>query len=98
MKVLVKGRPQKGWSVEAVCTGEGNGKGGCGAKLLVEEDDVFKTQASVMGEVTWYITFRCPECQVLTDLDDSDRRTDEVPAHVWAKAPNKFMGDGEVDL
>lgn len=40
MKVLRPGRKQKGWSTEAECTGLGNGGGGCGAKLLVEEDDV----------------------------------------------------------
>lgn len=69
MKVIEKGRPQKGWSTEKKCTGAGNGDGGCGAKLLVEEDDLFETYASFMGrDEEWYTTFRCAACGVLTDI------------------------------
>ena len=46
MKVLEKGRPQVGWSMELACTGDGNYGGGCGAKLLVEQADVYETQSS----------------------------------------------------
>lgn len=35
MKVLEKGREQRGWSKECRCTGNGNGGGGCNALLLV---------------------------------------------------------------
>jgi hypothetical protein len=83
MKVLKKGRQQKGWSQECHCTGEGNGNGGCGAKLLVEQDDLFRTHSSAMGESTYYVTFRCSECGVMTDLDNSDTRG-KVPSEVWA--------------
>jgi hypothetical protein len=41
MKILKKGRPQKGWATEAKCTWEGNGGGGCGALLLIEEEDLY---------------------------------------------------------
>ncbi len=69
MKVLVPGRPQKGWSKEFNCTGAGNGNGGCGAKLLVEQADVYNTHHHDYGgghEI--YNTFRCPECRVQTDI------------------------------
>lgn len=32
MKVIQKGSGQKGWAKEFVCTGEGNGGGGCRTK------------------------------------------------------------------
>lgn len=70
MKVLEKGRPQKGWAAEFTCNGEGNGHGGCGAKLLVEIGDVFETESSCRDESTYYVTFRCPECGVLTDISN----------------------------
>ncbi len=75
MKVIAKGRPQKGWAVEVACTGKGNGNGGCGARLLVDESDVFETQQNCRDETDYFTTFRCVECGVLTDLDG-------VPAHV----------------
>lgn len=68
MKVIKKGRPQTGWAKEFTCTGRGNGDGGCGAILLVEIGDVFQTTSSCLHEVDYYVTFRCPECKVLTDI------------------------------
>ena len=71
MKVLKKGREQKGWSVEVTCTGEGNGLGGCGAKLLVEEADLYQTTRCCRDEVDYFVTFRCIECRVETDIYES---------------------------
>jgi len=69
MKVLEKGSGQKGWSVKTTCTGNGNGDGGCGAKLLVEQPDLFFTSRSDHGGGhETYTTFECVECGVLTDL------------------------------
>ena len=69
MKILKKGRPQKGWSTEAVCSGSGNGGGGCGAKLLVEAADLFRTSSSHYdGSSDSYVTFECSACSVWTDL------------------------------
>jgi len=71
MKVLKKGRPQKGWAIKCVCTGAGNGNGGCGAKLLVEEADLYETRSHHYdGSTDYYVTFTCPECGVQTDIDD----------------------------
>ncbi|MBI4434955.1 hypothetical protein HY635_04065 [Candidatus Uhrbacteria bacterium] len=78
MKVIKKGRPQKGWTKELKCTGEGNGDGGCGAKLLVEEGDLFRTESHALNETDYYITFRCPNCNALTDIDD---RVGNISAH-----------------
>lgn len=70
MKVLKKGRPQKGWAREMRCTGKGNNGGGCGALLLVEFGDIYKTYSSHYdGSSETYLTFRCPECLVQTDVD-----------------------------
>ena len=81
MKVIQKGTGQKGWSTKAMCTGRGNGGGGCNARLLVEEADIFRTESHAMGETEVYYTFECSECHVRTDLKDN------VPDHVKSKAP-----------
>ena len=38
MKILKVGL---GWGIEQICTGKGNGGGGCGATLQVEKDDIY---------------------------------------------------------
>ena len=83
MKVLEKGSGQKGWSVKADCTGDGNGNGGCGAKLFVEQADMFllpmMRQGSALKQDS--ATFECVECGVLTDIST-------VPGHVRAVLPS----------
>ena len=74
MKILKEGRPQRGWAKEFTCTGGGNGGGGCGAKLLVEEGDLFRTESHARDETTAYITFTCCACGVLTDIDQKHYR------------------------
>ena len=81
MKLVKPGREQRGWAKEFVCTGKGNGDGGCGATLLVEEADVFTTSSCHQGEVDNFTTFRCCACGVDTDIT--------VPWHVGNKAPTK---------
>jgi hypothetical protein len=76
MKVLKHGRPEKGWTVERVCIG--NGLGGCGALLLVEAGDVYQTASAVGNETTYYHTFMCPECGVESDLQDVPRAVREA--------------------
>lgn len=71
MKILKKGREQRGWSKECKCTGKGNGGGGCGALLLVSEYDIYETRSSHYdGSTDYYKTFSCPQCGVETDIDD----------------------------
>lgn len=82
MKVLKPGREQKGWAIEAECTGSGNGDGGCGATLLVEEGDLFVTRSRHRDEVERFTTFKCAACGVLTDLPEG-----RVPSAVLAKLP-----------
>ncbi len=80
MKVLKKGRPQKGWSKELLCTGKGNGGGGCSAKLLVEKDDLYQTSRSdYTGDTDYYVTFRCCECGVETDTTETPFYGRELP-------------------
>lgn len=71
MKVLKEGRPQKSWATKETCSGYGNGKGGCGAKLLVEFTDLYRTHSyHYDGSHETYITFACPLCKVETDLKE----------------------------
>ena len=89
MKVLKKGRKQSGWAKEMICTGRGNGGGGCGAKLLVEEGDLFSTSSSSYdGGTEYFRTFKCPECGVKTDLDSSD-----IPSAVWMRTDRKLKDE-----
>lgn len=70
MKVLKKGRSQKGWAKECTCTGAGNGGGGCGATLLVDSSDLFQTGRHYYdGTSDTFVTFACSECGVLTDIN-----------------------------
>jgi hypothetical protein len=78
MKVIEKGRDQKGWSIEQVCTGNGNGGGGCGAKLLVERADLYGTaRGYIDGSSDYFTTFKCTLCGVETDIPDS-----KVPGNI----------------
>lgn len=84
MKVIKKGRPQRGWSQEFKCSGKGNGNGGCGAVLLVEEGDLFQTSSSdYTGDTDYFTTFQCCECGVKTDVKGPD-----IP-YVTRKSPLK---------
>jgi len=82
MKVVKKGRQQKGWSKEFTCTGKGNGNGGCGAVLLVEQPDLYSTHHyDYGGGHDVFTTFQCCECGVETDIT--------VPSQILHSIPNK---------
>ena len=78
MRVVKKGRAQTGWAQEFECTGKGNGNGGCGAVLLVEEGDLYHTYSNCRDGTDRYTTFRCSECGVQTDV--------KVPSSVKVRA------------
>lgn len=82
MRVIKQGRPQKGWSMNRRCTGDGNGGGGCGAELLVEEADVFRTFSDHRD---YYATFMCCECLVLTDIEDYPHPLHELPSQLGSE-------------
>lgn len=85
MKVLQEGNPN-GWEIEQDCTGKGNGDGGCGARLLVAEDDIFVTShTDYGGDTEYFYTFKCPCCEVLTDIPEKD-----VVSRVRSKAMDKY--------
>ena len=92
MKILKKGREQKGWSKEFICSGKGNKEGGCGAKLLVEYDDLFRTfQTDMTGDRDIFLTFKCVECGVLTDVPTKEwPSTTSIPdQNVWEQLHTK---------
>ncbi len=73
MKVIKKGNSQKGWAHKYICSGYGNKGGGCGAKLLVEWDDLFITRScAIDGFTDCNVTFQCCECGMLTDIPIND--------------------------
>jgi len=78
MRVIKKGSGQRGWAKEYTCTGKGNGGGGCGAVLMVEEGDLYITSSTCRDETDYYVTFRCCECGVENDIPTAD-----VPSRVW---------------
>jgi hypothetical protein len=68
MKVLEKGTPTAPtWTAEVLCTGVGTGGGGCGAKLLIEKDDVVAVPHPD-GHAAQMFAFCCPECGVETGI------------------------------
>lgn len=84
MEVLKKG---PGWSLKETCTGKGNGKGGCGSLLKVEEQDLFFTYSSSYdGSSERYITFQCPVCKKYTDLNES-----KVPSQIQKTLKRKSI-------
>lgn len=68
MKVIKSGDGRKCWAEEFVCSGGGNGNGGCGATLLVEASDLYETRSYARDEYEAYTTFSCPECKCETDV------------------------------
>lgn len=92
MKVIKKGRDQRGWSGNFECTGRGNGGGGCGAVLLVEQSDLFKTsRGDYVNPVTSIcVTFQCSECDIMTDIyEDGHGRHGDFPDHILRTLPTR---------
>jgi hypothetical protein len=70
-----------------MCTGAGNGDGGCGAKLLVGREDIYLTHHyDYGGGHDIFYTFRCPECGAETDLEER-----KVPAMIRWKLLDDFQ-------
>lgn len=91
MKVLKSGNGMKEWSKQVVCTGKGNGGGGCGAELLIGLSDLFHTYASYMGrEEEWFVTFACVECAVLTDVKGAPVQARDLPSRVAHKEGRRY--------
>lgn len=88
MKVLEKGSGQQGWSTEAQCTGVGNGDGGCGARLRVEQPDLYRTFNHARDETDTFVTFTCCECSVETDIEGYPRsKVNDLPdKKTWEKS------------
>ena len=97
MKAIEKGTGQKGWAKEYKCTGSGNGGNGCGAKLLVEQDDLFETNSHHYdGSSESYTTFRCCECGSQTDIPKSDYHGPLVSRNKWAYSRGFVVRDGRI--
>ena len=71
MQVIKPGRKQGGWAKEFICSGRGNGNGGCGATLLVSEVDIYELFSFRSGKRCLFTTFCCPSCGIETDINRS---------------------------
>lgn len=65
MKVLVKGREQKGWADEFSCPH-------CKAKLLVEESDLYYRKFQHFDDTTIVYRYDCGHCGCPVDIDRED--------------------------
>ena len=85
MKVIKEGR---GFILEVTCTGKGNGGGGCGAFLGIEQNDVYITTSSdYTGDVDYFYTIKCPCCGTQTDIPSH-----KLPSNVKDAAMNMSRG------
>ena len=78
MEIIKPGNPQKGWTKEFACTGDGNGGGGCGAILRISVGDLFHTYRHCRDETDIYTTFCCIQCGVETDITCPSNISDQV--------------------
>ncbi len=72
MKVLESGNTKSDWNIKTQCTGKGwmQNHRPCGAKLLVEEEDiVHRKYAESYWEYGIDYGFICPECKCFTALE-----------------------------
>jgi hypothetical protein len=86
MKILKEGNKNT-WGLELHCTGKGNNEehSACGAKLLVESEDIFTTHHyDYGGGSESYFTFKCPQCKTLTDIPDK-KIPPRIQSNIWAK-------------
>jgi hypothetical protein len=87
VKVIKKGRQQKGWAKQITCTGKGHGRGGCGAVLLIEESDLLRGERWVMGrDHEVWVYFVCSECGVKSEVNN-------YPGDVYKLATHKSLAD-----
>lgn len=84
MQIVEPGRQQKGWAIETKCTGCGNGGGGCGALLRIEQGDLYRTSSAHYDGSDHYVTFTCGACGVESDLTWAT-----VPSAVRETLPSK---------
>lgn len=85
MKILKPGKfSDNKWKMEHLCTGYGNGGGGCEALLEIELEDLRYypyVDTGSWGSHDSAVLFKCPICQTLTDLKNSD----------WPKNAGKIL-------
>ncbi len=99
MKVLEDGKNPRSWTTKIVCSGNGNGGQGCGAKLLAEFDDFrhFPRQEFQWRIAPEAVVCKCPQCGVLTDLtkDKWPPRMDLMRkfSSAWARGEREVVAD-----
>ena len=80
MEIIEKG---KKWIAKKRCRGTGDG---CGALLLVEEDDIFADISGIENDqFKCAYCFCCPECDCITEMSEKS-----LPAKVRKIALEKY--------
>lgn len=89
MKVIKKGSIKPTWKHRIICTGSGNGGGGCGANLEIHLEDVYMTRSyHYDGSSDGHYTIMCPVCKTETDIKAPP---DSAPnKKEWLKKQNKI--------
>lgn len=89
MEVLVQNAPAfERWSLDVVCTGNGNGGHGCDSVLRVKRNDLryFAEQEFPWRIQPAAVTIKCPVCNVMTDLDRNDWPHKWTELKEWSSA------------
>jgi hypothetical protein len=68
MQVLEKPKTKEMWSQTVSCVGVPNVRPGCGAKLAITEDDLFRIRIGNEGYQRYIAQYQCPECGARSDL------------------------------
>ena len=83
MKIIEEG---EGWHMEVKCTGAGNGNCGCGARLLIDKDDVYLTHIyDYTGDHEICYTIKCIQCGEETDIPEKD-----IPSGIRHKLLDRY--------
>lgn len=70
MEVLEKPKAKEIWKTTVECNGVTDVKKGCGAKLSISEDDLFRVKVGAVGLEHYVAQYQCPECGARSDYDD----------------------------
>ena len=88
MIVLEADSPRPEWGMEVVCSGAGNGGGGCLTNLWVQGEDLFYSPTKIGRFMNGHLTIECSCCGTWTDI-----KAPKVPMDIAGNAKPRSMSD-----